>query len=357
MAGRVLLKTSLGAMSGYGNDGVGLARAFRDLGWDVAIVPRSVSPPLPQDIALMLTRAPEPVFDLTVVHADPSNLTLTQAEQRLTRFALSWSMWEWPQIPDDLPWKANVPSNMQYFDLHASYDEVSKAAFNEVLPESVPHIKLQGGYESRDWEYMERDWDADEMRFIQIGYLNLRKDPFASIKAFQLLKESKGDDFNATLIMKNAGRTLHPKLEELHSPWLKIIYDLWPVHVLKGFYQSAHCLLAPSRGEGKNLPAIEFASTGGAVIASAIGGHMEWISDQWAYPVQVSLKKDEANRTAAFTDPGHLAERIWEVYSDRQKAKQKGELAARTLPAMCDWEKVIGRLLDQVRQIPQRRMF
>jgi glycosyltransferase involved in cell wall biosynthesis len=121
---------------------------------------------------------------------------------------------------------------------------------------------------------------------------------------------------------------------------------------MREFYAGLHCFLAPSTGEGKNVPALEAQTTGVPVIGTDYGGHKIWMNDEWAYPLDWTPEEFEQG-WAARPDEEHLKKLMWHVYTSRHEARQKGQLAARMIPQMCSWSHVIDRLMDLVHELPQ----
>jgi glycosyltransferase involved in cell wall biosynthesis len=143
---------------------------------------------------------------------------------------------------------------------------------------------------------------------------------------------------------------LHRAMEQW-VPKLRIHYSVWPDDVLREFYGAQHVLLAPSRGEGKNMPALEFLSTGGTVIATAWGGHQQWLSPAIGYPLDYVLRSvspQTPNCQNARADKDHLKALMLHVYRERGEAARKGELAAQLIPQMCSWPAVLVRLFDKL---------
>ena len=135
-------------------------------------------------------------------------------------------------------------------------------------------------------------------------------------------------------------------------PKLRVYYEHWPVAKLKQFYASQHVLLAPSRGEGKNMPALEMMSTGGTVIATNWGGHTQWIDDSIAYPIDYTLAPISGkypNCMNARASKEHLKQLMWEAYTNRAGAKMRGDRAAKHIPQMCSWDAVVERLFLQLK--------
>lgn len=353
---RILIKAAFDTSSGYGNDGVGLAMALDGMGEDVRLFPVGVAPPLPKRFLILLEKKLEPPFDICIVHVDPPNLETEIATRHTARKIVGWTMWE---HLDYRPYgeaysengfrRSSLHRRLKDFDLLISYDPVTAESLGPHVPTGTATATLQGGFWSESWPYQaERDWTGT-FRFCMVGQLHQRKDPFAAIEAFNLLKQKHGDDFDAELHLKTNVLGLHPSMADVY-PGLTIHYRWWDLDTLLRFYRSAHCLLAPSRGEGKNVPALEAQSTGIPVIASDYGGHQMWLNDEFAYKLPVTITDYPKSGRAARADRTALADLMWHVYTHREEASEKGRIASRTIPAMCDWSVVARRLLETIQR-------
>jgi glycosyltransferase involved in cell wall biosynthesis len=347
---RLLVRGPFDTVSGYGNDLVGIARNLIRLRGDVHISPTAVMPPIPADIAHLLTRQPETPFDIALLHVDPAQLEVPAGIRHASRRVVGWTMWEWAEFRHES--KETLTERLKDFDVLLTYDDVSTSALAPFVPDNVLHKQLQGGFESDDWSVIrDRDW-TDTFRFGMLGRLTDRKNPFAAIKAYSLLKERHGDAFDAELHIKTNYRFIHPMVETVH-PGVHLYAAWWSTHQIRDFYANIHCLVCPSRGEGKNIPALEAQSTGVPVIASAYSGHMNWLSSQYAYPLDVNVVETEMG-PCADVDIEVLADLMWHVYTHREEARQKGELASSIIPRMCDWENVLEKFFDIVKDAPSR---
>lgn len=345
---KIAVHTPLGGVSGYGRDGEGLTSALARSGHDVCVFPNAVVPPVAPDAAMLLTKHPHPPFDLTIMHVWPGAMTPNAGRRMVTSRLVGWTMWE--QIDPDPEWVADFTAATAEMDLLLVYDEISHAALEPLA--RCPVERLQGGYDPTAYVPVERAWDTT-FRFGMMGDLgNRRKDPFTSIKAFDLLKKRHGEDFDAELVLKSSTKGLPSKMVEVY-PWLTIHVGLWPEERVQEFYGSLHCLVAPSRGEGKNVPALEAMSTGIPVIASDVGGHKEWMHPSIGWSVPAHDQPFEGRKWAR-VDVEELAEVMWAVYSDRAEVRRRGESARRTVPAMCSWASVAHRVIDKASTIAPR---
>lgn len=341
----VLLKGPLHPYTGYGQDGIGLAQALMQAGIDVYLDPSHVSPPLPGPVAALLTKRQQAPFDLLIHHHDPGSLGISPQARAAARLAVAWTMWEYTST-ENLKGRSTLRGRLSDYDLVIGYDPVSTAALR---PHAGTLGTLQGGFWPAAWPSVTRDWHGARFGFCMLGQLHQRKDPFVAIQAFKELKQEYPTEFDdAELHLKTTVAGLHPAMQDW-CPKLRIHYAVWPEDVVRDFYAAQHCMLLPSRGEGKSVPALEFQSTGGAVIATNWGGPTQWLSREYAYPLDYTLVPE------APTTPGCLSARaskdalkalMLHVYRHRDEVAAKAQIAARVIPAMCSWQVVLRRLSD-----------
>jgi glycosyltransferase involved in cell wall biosynthesis len=332
-----------------------MARALTRWGADVFIEPSYVSPPLDEDIAMLLTKHLEAPFDLLIQHTDPDGVGLSPAAAQCSDVKVGWSMWEFTKTTPIAHRSSSFKKRAGPFDLFLMYDQVAVDAWRPYGPRKQAWGVLQGGYDSSEWKYYpDRDWFGDRWLYIMHGQLHARKNVYCSIQAFNELKYEHKEFDSARLGLHT---TIGDPLVVFGNliPGMKVWYEMFPKEVLEDFYRSAHVLLAPSRGEGKNLPALEMMTTGGAVAATAWGGHMGWLNEEYAY----GLKYDLTPTDPRFPDGAHdakvsvetMKEFMWHSFTHRAEVRQKAELAANVIPKMCDWSVVIERFFDRVRDL------
>lgn len=359
---KVLLSGPFNTQTGYGTDLVELAQALLRWGVDLYIHPSGVHPPLPADVLAVLTKPIPKHVDLLISHRCPQELAFSPESAGLyasATVAVAWTMWEWRSLANvDEVNQANcehafrVSDNLKRaltsFDVVFAYDEVSQEALS---PYHSRVDILQGGVEPLP--LMRRDWTSSPFRFLMVGALSSRKNPFAAIKAFKKLRDA-GELADAQLVLKSSLQTLHPAMEQW-CPGLRVICETWSVAQIHELYRQSHVLLAPSWGEGKNRPAIEFASSGGAVAATRVGGHAQWMRDEYSWPIEYRWLETSPGAAAAIADEDHLAELMLQLYTDRAETARRAEIAARVLPAMVRWHAVLERFCARVASVAGSR--
>lgn len=352
---KVLIRTPLSEYSGYGKDGTGIARALVRWGCDVYIEPTYVSPPLTDDTAKLLTKHLDAPWDLFIQHTDPDTIGVNENAAACSEVMVAWSMWEFSKPKPLALHPSSLRKRLAPFDLALMYDQVGLDAWQPYGPKRQAWGVLQGGYESAEWKnYPDRDWFGDRFMFVMNGQLHSRKAPYVVIQAFNELKHEQPDFDNARLGLHT---TIGDPLVVFGNliPGMKVWHEMWPKSVLEEFYHAAHVLVAPSRGEGKNLPALEMMTTGGAVAATNWGGHQQWISSEYAYPLDYELTLTEPRCPNGSMDAKvsveTMKEFMWHAYTNRGEVKMKAELGARIIPQLCDWSVVIEHFFDRVRDL------
>jgi glycosyltransferase involved in cell wall biosynthesis len=348
---KVLLRTPMSKFTGYGNDGIGLAQALVRYGADVYLQLTSVDAPLPEDVAALLTKEQRAPFDLYINHTDPMSLTLPDELRSVADVAVAWTMWEYTTY-DNMSYgpRRSLRKRLKPFDAFMGYSPIDRDCVQPYY--KGPVLIHQGGFDPEPWPVMERDWNSENFHFFMIGVLSPRKAPFAAVQAFAELQREH-DDFRkyARLSLKTTAPGLHSGIQDAF-PGVRIFYDVWPQDMVREFYRAQHVLLAPSRGEGKNMPALEFMSTGGVVIATNWAGHTQWLNPDYSYALDYTLEPQDIykptalNATVSIED---LKAKMLHVFRNRAEARNKGEIASRLIPQMSSWDAVVERMFLKLR--------
>lgn len=352
---KVLVKTPLSPYSGYGNDGIEMLTAMIKRGWDVYVQPMSVQAPLPQHISDLLTKPLTAPFDLYINHTDPMSMEISPEVRATSDVVVGWTMWEYTGFKKIMAESSRrtLRKRLKSLDILVGYSDIDKPLFEPYF--SGPIVIQQGGFDPNKWPVIEdRDWDDEKIRFIQHGVLSERKDPFRLIHAFvEASKENEDFARGATLALHTTTPGLHSAITQVYSN-IRVFYEVWTTEEVREFYASAHVLVAPSRGEGKNLPALEFMSTGGTVIATNWAGHTQWMSSEYAYPLNYTLepaipdyRTDAMNARA---DIQHLKELLLHCFQNREEVRRKGEIASRVIPMAHSWDRVLGKFVEKLRE-------
>lgn len=361
MSVRMLIQGSaFSPYSGYGKDLIGLTQALMRAGVDVYLQPSHVSAPLPPEIARLLEKKLEAPFDIILQQSDPFQLEMTATHKMSSDIKVCWTMWEFlglhnldsthTRIPD-------LPEQWQNIDLMLVYDQVTKQALDPVCSQvsDITVDVLQGGFDPGEWSKANRDWYGDRLGLIMIGELNLRKAPFSVISAFRDLKRAYPNDFKGlTLSLKSGKNTgLHPAMAEWATD-TRIWIETWDQSKIQQFYAANHVLMAPSWGEGKHLPALEFMTTGGVVAHTDFGGMAMWGNDEYTYPLRdYKLEAHDPEfpeAKSARVSSKELQDVMAHMYHNRDEIKHKGDVASRVIPQLMNWDTKVDQFFKKVQE-------
>ena len=299
-------------------------------------------------------------FDLTICHWDPPHLEITRQGREATRLAVAWTMWEMTSLRPHCAGRSKIREHLRWFDALLAYSDVTMAAMEPHTPATVHRSVLQGGFEASEWKYIERDWSDDAViRFGMHGALNRRKEPFLALQAFlELCDEHPEFRENARLLLHTTVPGVFPEMNEIYKRsgiGVRVYLETWDKLRLEQFYAACHALVYPSHGEGKNLPALEHAATGGVELVTDWSGHREWLRDDCAYPLACEVAPMFPGQPElahwAVVSIAEIKRAMWHVFTHRAEARAKGELAARLIPQMCSWDVVVEKLFRRLRDL------
>lgn len=334
---KILLRAPLGIYTGYGQDGVGLVESLMDRGHDVRVMPTSVEPPLPMSV---LGALKSPVhgetFDLSITHVPPVRPPVLAHKARMNVF---WSMWEWePQGMDFEAFKRNNSVDLSAYDHVVAYDANSKKVLEGLSGKEVSVV--QGGFRADEWEISPSLTDSP-LTFGMVGALGLRKNPWVTLKAFRMLREAE-PTFDARLMLKTS-------VPVVPSGWndpniIEIVDPGFTPEAMKVLYGSIDVLLAPSWGEGKNLPALEAAATGCDLMLSDCAGHAQWAD--WSMitklpSVSMAYRGDLVGR---YVSADTLANHMLHAWNRRTQLKRRNEVLSNFVKSSMGWPKAVERL-------------
>lgn len=354
---KVLLRSPLSTYTGYGNDGIGLAQALMRFGADVYIQPMAVDAPLPEDVAQLFTKPLQAPFDLYINHTDPMALTCPPEIENHVGVSVGWTMWEYSNLLNmEKKPRKTLRERLKPFDLLLGYSDLDLDCFAPYF--DGPIAIRQGGYDPQQWPELERDWNEENFYFCMVGVLSNRKAPFAAVEAFVALSREH-EDFrkHARLGLKTTAPGLSSRMEDAY-PNVRIFYEVWTQDEVRDFYQANHVLLSPSRGEGKNMPALEFMSTGGVVIATNYAGHKQWLNPTYSYALDYKLEPMDIYQPETFNataDIEHLKKLMLHVFRNRDEARTKGSIAAGVIPLTHSWDRVVEDLFQKIKDnVPEK---
>lgn len=345
---KLLFKGPISLLSGYGNDGVGMLLAMKRLGIDVRIEPNYVAPPLPELLLPLFGKSLDAPFDVILQHIDPMQMGMSETYRRAGEVLVGWSMWEW-ESAKNMANRSTFKERTKHFDLIVGYDKVTNKALTMIKRKRTPLAEVQGGADLSRLRYVTRDWTSEEFNYCIVGALSDRKNPYALIQAFKELKQEHPEEFKAAKLYIKQGEEFIPSILSQYDPDIIIYSGNWNREKLLGFYAQNHCLVMPSRGEGKNLPCLEMLATGGAVIHTDFGGMASWGDERYSYPVKYEYRENHSlEGSGANVDLVDLKAKMLHVFRNREEAQEKGRIGAEEIPAKMSWDNKIVQLFQSI---------
>ncbi len=355
---KILLSASFNRLSGYGNDGVDIARWLDKLGADVHLNPRGMSPPLPMDVLQLMTKQPMKVgYDFSLQFAPPFQISVRDSFVKGRQGGMpsiaadrhvGWSMWEQSLLdPKDMTGHSLGSHPWRLLDrMYVTWKGCEDAfRFYDDRPE---YRTLPCGIDPELFPYRRRSVTGPT-RFFMAGDLNMRKGPFIAVEAFSRLKDLHGDKFDAELHLKSSRARIHPKVAETY-PGVVVMTGVWPWEKLLDYMLDMTCYVGPSLGEGNLKPPMEFMATGGTVIVTNWSGPTNWLHPDVSYPLNYELEPVVPGSPALQARPSveHLMELMWRVHTNRAEAALKGEHAANWIRQVASWERIVEKLLSEL---------
>ncbi|MBV9852071.1 MAG: glycosyltransferase [Armatimonadetes bacterium] len=191
--------------------------------------------------------------------------------------------------------------------------------------------------------------------FLYVGGTIHRKGADVLLEAY---RRAFGPADAVALVVKDTGtRTVYRDQNEaariremIADPAMpRVVYldEELPAHRLAGVYAAADCLVAPYRGEGFCLPALEAMACGTPVIVPAGGPTDDFVDEAVGWRVAAARRPCPEGRVGPWecvglpwmfeVDPDDLAGLLREVRQDPGLARRKGEAAARRVASGWTW--------------------
>lgn len=343
---RILVHTPLGTTGGYARDGVGLIDALLKRDHVVDLLPGSVLPPLPPQIAQLFTYPITDGYDLELHHVPPTG-ALDFPKGRAKKTVL-WTMWEWDNFPSEVPLR-EAASNMGNYDQVVAYTQQSSDAFLGAGFIQEPATIQQGGIDPTPWNPVTEPVNAGYMemfpprknlrgtfRFAMVGVLGSRKNPWTVLTAFNELKEELGDGFDAELLLKTGFPVVPPNYD---APGVKLVRETqWTEIQMKQFYWSIDCLINVSWGEGKDLPGLEATLCHVPTILNDTPGHKGWVHPGIQKLLPTTPMSLDGRYQGLFTSKDDIKAAMLDKYHRRAVAYTQAEQLASYVRRRATWD-------------------
>lgn len=132
---------------------------------------------------------------------------------------------------------------------------------------------------------------------------------------------------------------------------------------MPALYNTADCVVLPTRGEGWGMPLSEAMCLGKPTIATRWGGQMEFMNDENSYLIDVDSLVQVSDQALLSVDPSfhgqkmaepsrrHLSELMLHVLNNKEEATKKGEVARKHILTNYSLEVIAGQVAQIVEEL------
>lgn len=125
---------------------------------------------------------------------------------------------------------------------------------------------------------------------LMLGALTGRKNPLGAIEMFENASQNQ-TDWKLLIKTRKAEGLDDVKRVASRDPRIEIVEGDTPPEWIPQVYQQHDCLIWPSKGEGVGLPPLEALACGMEVVCSHNTGMMDFIDEEWAWPINKHTKE------------------------------------------------------------------
>tara|TARA_Y100001963_G_C6723420_1_gene420201 strand:- start:30 stop:1022 length:993 start_codon:yes stop_codon:yes gene_type:complete len=222
----------------------------------------------------------------------------------------------------------------------------------------APHLRgrqcrvVPLGFSADVWRYVPRSFDPEheQFRFLWCGAPNSRKGWEPVAKAWELGGYADNDLFSLT--MKTTSDFDDPE-HQIVKRTGNLTFDSrrLPIDELRSLFEDAHCLIAPSQGEGFGLIMLEAMASGLPVITVRHSAPPEFLRGDAYYAkheIHSTPAIDGTSMVGAWAIPWDVARNMARVAKRYPVAVRRALRASKRAHQEWTWEKSVDRLLVEV---------
>jgi len=365
--------------SGYGEASRNYILALDRAGVPITIEPHcfEVSPPpvgTLEEQAIILSLENKHIdFDVVIIHLTP-DLAPAHAAKYTDKYVISYTVWETSALH---PIWAGACNGVDEVWVPCDWNVRAFKGSGVVKPVlKIPHGIDPETYTNTDQSLFSIPGvSPDTYVFYSIMQWNSRKNPDGLLRAYFNAFTQEED---VRLVLKAyVGRGLSPQEEmsqlkemilkvkrdmNLSSfPKMSLITTILSTEQMRALHLYGDAYVSLTHGEGFGLTMLEAGLAGNPVIATGMGGNMEYMTEENSYPV--SFMWDYVAGMGGF-NPWYLGEQQWgrpslveaselmrHVYEDRADSKNKGDALRSRIRAEFSWDIVAQKMLSRLEEL------
>jgi len=360
--------------SGYGEASRNYVLSLHKRGIPVTVSPRNFDPSPPpiadkeQRETLEFLQDRDIPYDVVIIHLTPD---LYPRHLEKGKYNIGFAAWETSLIHPRWVGACNCVDEMWVpcdWNVQALKDSGV----------SVPIYKVPHGIDPNIFEDVDgskftvKDLGSDTFKFYSIFQWIYRKNPEGLLRAYF---NAFDEDDDVALVLKSykMGRDRDKQFirDEILSikkdmnignyPRVILIGDILSKAQMLGLHGYGDCCVGLHRGEGWGLPLFEAGLAGNPVIATGLGGNMEFMTPENSYPVNYSMTFVSnmssfnpwylGNQEWAEPNQVHAAELMREVYHNRSQAREKGAALSKLIRESYSWDCIADIVLNRLSTI------
>lgn len=288
------------------------------------------------------------IFDDTsdvALHLRP----LTYYRKIENKFNVAYTMYEFETIP---PWWLDKFKDIDLFIVPSNHN---KRLFRRYT--TKPIEVCQEGVDVNQYPFYQRHFPTNKkFRFLYVGASNLRKgigNLFSAWEQFNLKMPKLSEHCELYIKTSTKGNDVKEQ---------NVILDnkIKTRDELRDIYNSAHCFILPSMGEGWGLTLVEALSTGSPCIYTNYSAMVDYMNNDIGYPLDYALSDvrtaERINKYSleftgfltegAFARNQHILDNIFDVLTNYDEALEKGKRGSQVMKDKYTWDQSAKRLIE-----------
>ncbi len=359
-------------------DGSGYARAARDYvlalyrqGIPITVEPMSfeeAKPDFGADAGILNEIINKDIeYNVVIMHSTPEFWPNLREEGKIN---CGYTIWETTKIHKEWPYYINSSVDMCMVATDWNV-QIFKECGVTVPLRTIPHIS--DTVDPKDiTTYPINGVDDSTYVFGFVSQWQERKNPLALIKAYWQAFQSNE---NVALVMKtyrsnysesekNAIRQTIRRLKAVtildNYPSIYYIADMLTEDEMRGLYKRLDCYVTLDRGEGWGLSPFHAGAYGKPVIATGFGGVNAYLKDDNSYLLNYTLEPVfgmpwsrwmTADQCWAYPDVADGVNKLREVYSNQEEAKQKGKKLQKYIMDNFTYDVIGTRIIKEIEEM------